>query len=493
MKRAAFLILFAGIASAHVGAPDVFLEGSAGPYPLFVTIRPPMVIPGVAQVEIRCSSAAIRELRVTPTPLTGTGAKFAPTPDVLQRSKDDPQFFTGSLWMMAPGSWAVHIRADGDQGEGQFAVPVPAIATHTKPMQFALGAFLLVMMLVLSVGLISIVGAGSREGQLDPGVAPDARLRTHARILMGAATALVVVILWGGDHWWTVSAKGYSEQLYKPIAMAASVESGDRLVLKLNNSNLLLPLQVDDFLPDHSHLMHLYVLREPDLDHVWHLHPELIGTGDLKKMRARGAPGERQQGGPAYRMAPTTATFIQNLPPMPAGDYKLYGDVVHASGFPETLVTSFTLPHDIAGTPLAGDDSGGVPGESPDGSHLIWDHDSSPIKAGQGELFKFRMVDKSGQPVTDTQLYMGMLGHAAFVKDDGTVFAHIHPSGSVPMAALQLANPTENHDMSHMASGLPPEVVFPYGLPTPGDYRMVVEMKHGGIVDTGVFNAKVVQ
>lgn len=102
-------------------------------------------------------------------------------------------------------------------------------------------------------------------------------------------------------------------------------------------------------------------------------------------------------------------------------------------------------------------------------------------------------MDKDGKPVADTELYMGMLGHAAFVKDDGTAFAHVHPSGSVPMAALALANPaTPAHNMQDMGSALPPEVVFPYGFPAPGDYRVVVQMKHGGIIDTGVFRATVV-
>ena len=493
MKRAALFLLVAGFGWAHIGSPDVFLEGSAGPYPVFVTIRPPSVIPGVAEVEIRCSSPAIREIRVTPTPLTGDGAKFAPTPDLMTRSKEDAQFFTGSLWMMAPGSWEVHILAEGDRGEGKLAVPVPAIATHTKSMEVALGAFLFVMMIVLGVGLVSIVGAASREGQLEPGTAPDARHRSRARILMGPSAALVVLILWGGNSWWTAEAKNYAEQLYKPIAMTATVDAGDRLVLTLKNPDWIFPRQVDDFLPDHGHLMHLYVLREPDLDHVWHLHPELAGTGDVKQVAQRsGGPGGGRR--TVLRNEATRATFVQNLPPMPAGTYKLYGDVVHASGFPETLVAEFTLPHDISGTPLSGDDAGGVPGNAPDGSHLIWDHDASPIRAGQGEGFKFRLVDKDGKPVVDTELYMGMLGHAAFVKDDGTVFAHVHPSGSVPMPALELANPsTEAHNMNDMGSALPPEAMFPYGFPTPGDYRVVVQMKHGGIVDTGVFSAKVVQ
>jgi hypothetical protein len=37
-------------ADAHVGSPDVFFEGDAGPYRLFVTVRTPDVIPGIAQI-----------------------------------------------------------------------------------------------------------------------------------------------------------------------------------------------------------------------------------------------------------------------------------------------------------------------------------------------------------------------------------------------------------------------------------------------------------
>src|SRR5579864_7776227 len=91
-------VLFLGVcctAFAHVGSPDVFYEGSAGPYHLLVTIRPPVVILGVAEVEVRCTSNDVRDVRVVPLRLQGPGAQFAPTPDIAQRSKDDPQFYTG--------------------------------------------------------------------------------------------------------------------------------------------------------------------------------------------------------------------------------------------------------------------------------------------------------------------------------------------------------------------------------------------------------------
>jgi hypothetical protein len=91
------------------------------------------------------------------------------------------------------------------------------------------------------------------------------------------------------------------------------------------------------------------------------------------------------------------------------------------------------------------------------------------------------------------ELYMGMQGHAAFVGADGSVFAHVHPSGSVPMPTLGLAqpeNPHAGHQMM-MQSEIPAEVSFPYGFPKPGPYRIFVQVKRAGQVATGVFSARV--
>jgi hypothetical protein len=85
------------------------------------------------------------------------------------------------------------------------------------------------------------------------------------------------------------------------------------------------------------------------------------------------------------------------------------------------------------------------------------------------------------------RLYMGMTGHAAFVKTDGSVFAHIHPNGSVSMAAVMMTG--SPHDMPGMEAGLPDTVQFPYGFPSAGHYRIFVQMKHGDTIETGVFDA----
>jgi len=83
---------------------------------------------------------------------------------------------------------------------------------------------------------------------------------------------------------------------------------------------------------------------------------------------------------------------------------------------------------------------------------------------------------------------MGMQGHAAFIKTDGSVFAHIHPSGTVPMAALALAqvDPHAGHNLG--LTRLPPVVSFPYALPKPGAYRIIVQIKRAGHVETAMFD-----
>ncbi|HMC61702.1 MAG TPA: hypothetical protein VKJ01_21095, partial [Candidatus Solibacter sp.] len=112
------------------------------------------------------------------------------------------------------------------------------------------------------------------------------------------------------------------------------------------------------------------------------------------------------------------------------------------------------------------------------------------LRARQPYEFRFRLENSQGKPADGVELYMGMLGHAAFVSADRGVFAHVHPSGSVPMPAIELAQPENPHAGMTMQSGLPAEASFPYGFPKPGAYRIFVQMKRAGEIVTGVFDAQ---
>jgi hypothetical protein len=114
------------------------------------------------------------------------------------------------------------------------------------------------------------------------------------------------------------------------------------------------------------------------------------------------------------------------------------------------------------------------------------------LKAGQVTWFRFRVEDAQHKPAEDLEPYMGMAGHAEFVRSDLSVFAHIHPAGSVPMASLMIAQKDSGLPMDHSSMHtLTDEVSFPYGFPQPGDYRLFVQVKRHGEVETGVFDAHV--
>ena len=84
---------------------------------------------------------------------------------------------------------------------------------------------------------------------------------------------------------------------------------------------------------------------------------------------------------------------------------------------------------------------------------------------------------------------MGMGGHAEVIKKDGSVFAHIHPTGTVPMGSMAIASPASMLAMRETNPG--PIVSFPYGMPTPGVYRIFVQLKRNSHVETGGFNVAV--
>lgn len=517
---------------AHVGSPDVYFQGAAGPYHLIVTVRTPEMIPGVASVEVLSATPGITKISVVPMYIVGPGAKYPPEGDVLGQGKDDPQYFSGKIWLMESGSWQVRLKVEGAQGAGELAVPVPAAARKTLPMERGLGVMLLALMALLVGAFIAMMGAATREAALAPGQAVPPRNRRRARIAMGVATAIVLLILFGGNAWWTSEAAATARNMiYAAPAMEVTLHEDGRIrstgtrdqpatsrtmtieMLKSSWHSNRPETVMTALIPDHGYLMHLFLVREPGLDEFYHLHPKLIDAANPKRDNV-------------------SNTFELELPSLAAGRYQVFADVVRASGFADTMTAEIDIP-ETAGAALTGDDSGvkeatmgaaisvatnvtttvdGPIRTLPDGYKMVWVRGSAPLVANQFVWLKFRLEDPLGKPATDGEPYMGMAGHAEIVSWDRSVFAHIHPDGSPAMAAVEMANASTNstsqaNARAATAAGMDPkmkmpmdvmtglpsaEVSFPYGFPKAGRYRLFVQMKRRGVVETGVFDADVV-
>jgi hypothetical protein len=484
---AVLLLLPAGVC-AHVGSPDTFFEGNAGPYRLFVTVRMPEVIPGLAEVEIRSESDDVTAIRILPLRLTGAGSEYEPTPELMERSTNDPQFFSGRIWLMAFHALQLRVEVEGGRGEGRLAVPLMAEAQRTLRMDRQLGSLLFVFMIFLAVSFVLILRAAFGEARLEPSAASDSRRGGKLRWITGVGVLLVVAILYLGNTWWNAEANDYSLRVMKPPAFRALVDPAGRLSLippegqspvrtRLAPTRWLTWSEVlKNLRPDHGHLMHLFLVRMPAWDYFCHLHPETDPKG----------------------------FFSQSLPNLPSGRYQMFSDVVTDTGLAITMVGQIDLP-ELSGGPLRGDDSTAAAPPHPaiagtqavsalqDG-RMKWERDPGPLRARTALRLRFQVEDSEGNAVMDLEPYMGMAGHLIILRSDGSVFAHVHPAGSVAMASLELAEKSlasaATQDMASMhQQPLSSEVAFPYGFPQPGDYRLFVQVKREGKVETAVFDA----
>lgn len=502
-----FVLLFlaAAPADAHVGSPDVFYEGNAGPYPLVVSVIVPQVIPGVAEVQVRATSGDVRSISTSVTRLTGPGSNYAPVPDLARRSPIDPQLFSASIWLMEYGSLSVRLNVDGTRGPAQMAVPVPSFARKMLAMPPALGALLLALTIGLGIGAISIVGAAARDAKLEAGAPVTPAARRAGRRAMALTAVVVATIFYFAFAWWNSDASDFIDitQYFKPPQLSLNLAGQSRLAIRPSPTDrkFLRRRVMDNLVPDHGHLMHLFLVRKPGLDRLYHLHPDSLGDG----------------------------AFEDNLPLVEPGDYQVFADVVDKSGFPWTMIGTIDLPL-VPGPPMRGDDSAAAAlpiNQAPvatmdvlgDGTRVRWDHGAGRLRANTPLMLRFVIEDKNGRPARDLEPYMGMAAHAEIIRDDLSVFAHIHPSGSVPMAALMLASETSaktssgayamdmDMQMPSMTTAQPnaalapamvapsgplsPEISMPYGFPKPGLYRIFFQFKRAGRIETATFTTPI--
>lgn len=473
MRGGLLLVLCAALGVAHVGVNDVFFEGLAGPYPLYVTVRPPLVIPGVAEISIRSAAKDVESIRITPMTLTGAGSKYPPTADEAVRSREDGQLFTGGVWIMGAGSWQVRATVKGARGEGQVSVPVPAGSRKMSRMEPVTGAVLLVLMALLTAGVVGIAGAAVREAQLGPGEVVDGGRKKRGAVAMGAGLAVALAVIWLGRGWWEEEARAYERSLYRPMTMEATVE-GDELRLKLAGSGWMRGNGAAELIADHGHLMHAFLLRAPGVDAVYHVHPERKGQME----------------------------FAGKLPVMPAGEYRVFADVVHANGFPETMTAVVRLGAGTAGPGGSADDAGAVVGNKP---VAVWGQGGrvefesvGVVRAGSPVTLRFRILDRDGNPAGNLRNYLGMAAHLGVVKTDFSVFAHIHPTGNISMAAYEMAlsslvrNPSDVVVSAHSeGKEAKSEVSFPFGFPSAGRYRLILQFGHVGGIETTAFELNI--
>src|SRR5262245_38045125 len=263
------------LARAHVGSPNVFFEGQAGPYPLRVLVRPPATLPGFVQVDVRPSTDGVTNVLVQAA-LWESGRETAPPPVGAIAIAGESNHFNAALWLMRNGSYSIRVNVEGGRGVGTALVPLNAAPTRPPTMAPLLRVLLAALGGVLLVGAIWLAGAVARDSVLEPGALPAYRDCRRARLV-----TLCAALLFSGAvgavtvRWRAMDREFRNNALYKPVPVVATVRTNGtlRLLQMKTSPTTSNPLSWDTLVADHGKLMHLFLLREPDFNAFAHLHP----------------------------------------------------------------------------------------------------------------------------------------------------------------------------------------------------------------------------
>jgi hypothetical protein len=190
---------------------------------------------------------------------------------------------------------------------------------------------------------------------------------------------------------------------------------------------------VRDFDVEHTKRMHLIVARR-DLTDFQHLHPTMDENGTW-----------------------TTALRLRD-----AGSYRLFADFSRAQR-PTTLAADLRVDGSADLNPLPAP----AATATSDGGYTVR-LARGAARAGQQSELRFT-ITKDGRPVR-TEPYLGAGGHLVALRDGDLAFLHVHPN-------------------EHSGDAVGFEATFP----TPGAYRLFLQFKVSGKIQTVAFTEEVTQ
>jgi len=307
-----------------------------------------------------------------------------------------------------------------------------------------LTAFALVLALLFGAGALAgdVAGPDSEPGIAAADSDADADAKEHTDMSSTSTTT-------AGTH-----AGGRDDPADHPVRGLAVAERGLRLVvenpeLRRGRSERVAFRILDesgatvrDFDVEHEKRMHLILARR-DLSGFQHLHPEQAEDG----------------------------TWIASVRLPAAGSYRLFADFAR-NGESYTLASELRVDGAAELQPLP------VPAPTAlsDGGYDVR-LDAGRVRPGRESELRFA-ITRNGRPV-HTEPYLGAGGHLVALREGDLAFLHVHPT-------------EHGHGEEAAAAGTHDDSIgFAATFPTAGRYRLFLQFRHEGRVQTVGFTQEV--
>jgi len=478
-------VLCAVFSLGHINSPHVFLAEDVGPYPAVIVLHMPPAIPGEAELQILLQDQRSDEIvEVVSREIPPQGEEHSHGWFAVPASPVKPGIYSTFVPLMEFGLWHIEVDVRGPRGQGSTSFPVPARVPKPRSITTWLAVTLVALTSLLTVALFQMMVGLGRDSVRGTGdaVRPDdsRRGRRYAALGMTAWILFLVFIARAWMDFDSVARWLATHSLSSELTLA----NGPAVAGRPLQATIAVTGRGGDplrnLVPDHGKMMHLIVVDEPAARHFFHLHPEM----------------------------PSPSRFEFEFTPPEPGTYRMFGDVLRATGETETVTAVLEVgageqPRDIAlhdsedsysvHPTLDERDPARATAQVGDGFVMRWASGEVPrIAAGEFHRLSFELLGADGRPVEQLEPYGGLAGHLLVVRDDFDVFAHVYPRGTVaPHRTPPSAGQPSLLPSPAPPASLAPEASFPYGFPQPGSYRLWVQMKHFGKIYTGAFDLDV--
>lgn len=420
IKKVGFFLLLSFI-FPHIGIENAYFEGNIGPYASRIIIEPPGIVPGLATIRVFSIDNKIKKVMVRPNhydaSIKDTLSTFLLNPEEANKSDAIDNLFYSELWLMAYGAYGIEIFLDGDEGEAKITIPVNSLSFKLIEMSFFMKIILFSLLLLLYFGAINIVSIAYSHSTLDA----DQKLTMHKKnkiiFIRIFATVIITFFIYLGYNWWLSIEKQFIDRLYKPYATVSKV-SGNTLNLKIESPSIESSwIDIQGTIREHGKIItehkkwsHIYIFDKEKSKYMAHLHPMLVDDYE----------------------------FESCLPPMDAGEYLLYADVIHEDGYSHSISSNFHINSSIDNknynSGLCDKDNSYAKLEETNNNFTIkWSNKKDTYNTNDDINFQFKILN--GSELVELDTYVSMGSHAVILNAEEEFYMHLHPLGSISMSA----------------------------------------------------------